>query len=273
MTQWNWRYLFWLNLPIGGLCLLASVVWFPHAKRPTASLHLDWVGAVLLLMLAGSFYVSTANSLTHPAFAAVGLGLSAVVLWFLLRFERRTAQPLLPIGLLTTPRFGWPLAAAFTTFIAAYFFTLLGPIYLQVVVRLSPAVTGMVLMAGPLVAIIANPLAGVAADRWSQPRVMQNGLILLLISGIGLVVLNGQLEPWLFIAISLLMAVGTSVFGTANSAFLMRQVTPAQRGAAGALTALLREVGLVLGVSLASTSFYGTLGALAGRLSRPPADH
>ena len=120
-------------------------------------------------------------------------------------------------------------------------------------------------MAGPLVAIVANPLAGMAADRWSQPHVMQNGLLLLLLSALGLVLLTGQFEPLAFLLVSVVMAIGTSVFGTANSAFLMREVTPEQRGAAGALTALLREVGLVLGVSLASTSFYGSLGVLAGQ--------
>ncbi|WP_125579290.1 MFS transporter [Lacticaseibacillus suibinensis] len=262
LTHWDWRYLFWLNLPIGGLCLVAAVLWFPRTAS-RQRLHLDWGGTGLLMALAIVFYVSTASSLTQPGLALLGLALSGGLLWLLVRWEQHRPHPLLNLALLKTPAFGWPLAAAFTTFVAAYYFTLLGPIYLQVVVGLSPAATGAVLMAGPLVAIVANPLAGMAADRWSQPRVMQNGLLLLLVSALGLVLLTGQFEPLAFLLVSVVMAIGTSVFGTANSAFLMREVTPAQRGAAGALTALLREVGLVLGVSLASTSFYGSLGALA----------
>ncbi|MCI1987165.1 MAG: MFS transporter [Lactobacillus sp.] len=265
LTHWDWRYIFWLNLPIGLVCLVAEWGMFPKSHPAGAPQHFDWGGAVALLGLASSFYIGTANLMTRPLVAGVGLVLFAGLLRWFVRHEAQAPVPLLRLPLLTSPEFGLPLWAAFTTFVAAYFFTLLAPIYLQLVVHLSSQTTGLVLMGGPLLAVVVNPLAGVVADRWSQPRVMVAGMWLLVASTLGLVALNGALEPGALLILSLVLATGTSFFGTANSAYIMGRVPSADRGAAGAINSLLRELGLVLGATLASASFYGGLSAVSGR--------
>mgnify|MGYP004467432971 CR=1 FL=1 len=266
LAHWDWRYIFWLNVPIGLVCLLASWWVFPRQKKTRPLKHFDWAGGEALIGLAISLYAATALLMTRPLLAAGWLLGFSGLLWWFIRHEATAVKPLLQLRLFAAPTFVLPLGAAFCTFVAAYFFTLLAPIYLQLVVHLSSALTGLVLMGGPLIAIVGNPVAGVAVERWSQVRVMVVGITLLVGSTLGLVGLNGKFEPLALLGLSLVMAIGTSLFGTANSAYLMSRVHAEGRGAAGAMNSLVREVGLVLGVTLASASFYGSLTAIGGHV-------
>ena len=157
------------------------------------------------------------------------------------------------------------LLAAYKSIMAAYFFTLLAPIYLQVVLHTSSQHTGLILMIAPAIALVANPIAGWLTDRYPQVRVMQWGMVLLVLAEIGLVLSNGQHEPWVLGGLSILISIGTAVFSTPSNTLIMSSVPAEQRGMAGATNSLTREFGMVLGTTLATTTYYGSLSMLAGR--------
>jgi hypothetical protein len=95
---------------------------------------------------------------------------------------------------------------------------------------------------------------------------MRIGMVIMLIAQLGLIALSGVGEPWWVIIWSVISVIGTALFTTAANTRIMTGVTAAHRGAIGALNSLAREVGMMLGVSVASGIYYGILSQTAGKM-------
>ena len=148
-------------------------------------------------------------------------------------------------------------------YIGAYFFTLLAPIYLQVLLGLPVALAGMLLMLPPLISLVANPLAGVLSDRVDQGRLMQVGLGLLVLSNLAFALVPGGQQLWPFILVAMTFAVGTALFTNPNSVMLIQSVDAKMRGQVGAATSLARQLGMSIGSAFSSLVFYQVLAVVA----------
>lgn len=266
LANWGWREIFWVNVPIGVVCLVLSVWTLPKNVSHLQNARFDWLGVGGLILLAGGFYAVSVLAGRQPVIALAGLAVIGLILWGWLHLEKRQSAPLFEASLLKGEKVATPLLASFLSFIAAYAFVLLSPIYLQLVVHLDSRITGLVLMAGPLAALVANPLAGVLVDHWGQATLMRIGMVIMLIAQLGLIALSGVGEPWWVIIWSVISVIGTALFTTAANTQIMTGVTAAHRGAIGALNSLAREVGMMLGVSVASGIYYGVLSQTAGKM-------
>ncbi|MCF6418426.1 MFS transporter [Furfurilactobacillus rossiae] len=259
-----WGYIFWINVPLGIICLIAECFIFPRPGKLSRP-NVDWLGVGDLIVLAVSFFVASSVIMTHPLWATIGLIIFFAMIAVFVYHERRATRPLLNLNLLKNSAFTQNVVAALISFVVGYFFTLLAPIYLQIVLKYSSQVSGLLLMASPIVALVANPIAGTLTDKFNKQRVMAAGLIILLLAQIGLVLSNGHVEPIVFIGVSALIAIGTAVFGTPNNTLIMQSVSTADRGMAGSINSLMREFGLVLGTTLSTLTFYVHLSFDAGR--------
>lgn len=265
LAQWDWREIFRLNIPIGVVCLAVSWWALPANAPHPQKVAFDWLGAVGLMLLASMVYVLSMIAGTQLLMTLGGVIVIGLGVWLWLRHERRHATPLLNVELITQPQIAKPLLTSFLSFIAAYAFVLLAPIYLQLVVHLDSRLTGIVLMAGPLASLVANPVAGMLVDRHSQATIMNAGMGLMLVAQLGLILLSGKGEPTWLITLSVLSVIGTALFTTAANTRIMTGVDADHRGAVGAVNSLARELGMMLGVTLTSAVFYGVLSQQGGQ--------
>ncbi|MFT9201227.1 MAG: hypothetical protein ABF488_11445 [Lentilactobacillus hilgardii] len=90
---------------------------------------------------------------------------------------------------------------------------------------------------------------------------------LLILAEIGLALSHGQYESWVIGGISILIFIGTEAFNTPSNTLIMSSVPTDLRGMAGASNSLAREFGMVLGTTLATSTFYGSLSLFVGRTS------
>lgn len=156
----SWHAIFWVNVPLGLACLLIEWFIFP-IQKPVVSiqrLKIDWQGTLWLVLAAVSFYFLSSVALTHPVMALLGLIILIGVLVQFILSERHSEKPLLNFRIFTYPLFTRSMLASFMSFIASYFFTLLAPIYLQVILHVTSQLTGLLLMIAPVVALAANQL-------------------------------------------------------------------------------------------------------------------
>lgn len=127
---WSWRGIFWFDVTFGLAAMTAAAVVLPESSDPRAG-RVDTVGTVLgaagLAALVFAIINGESAGFTSPAvlglFCVSAVAAAGFVVW-----ERRTAHPLLDIGLLRVPRFATPNLIAgccyFATF-AIFFFTAL----------------------------------------------------------------------------------------------------------------------------------------------------
>ncbi len=158
----SWRWIFYINLPIGALALAVVAAEVPgHLRR----VHhvIDYLGAaVLTLATSGLVLFTSLGGTTYPwgsrpviAMGAAGAVLLAVFVWV----ERRAAEPVLPLHLFANRTFSVTSAMGFIVGFAMFGAVTYLPVYFQVVKGMSPTSSGvqlLPLMAGLLVVSTAS---------------------------------------------------------------------------------------------------------------------
>jgi Arabinose efflux permease len=137
----SWRWVFYINLPIGAVALVVITVVLP-ASSPRRKHTIDYLGAVLLAGFATTVVLATSwGGTTYPWGSPEIIGLFAasvvfIVAWWLA--ERRAVEPVLPLRLFRNPVFrvsaAISLAAGFALFGSISFL----PLFLQVVTASRP---------------------------------------------------------------------------------------------------------------------------------------
>jgi EmrB/QacA subfamily drug resistance transporter len=158
----SWRWVFYVNLPVGVVALVVTAVVLPGRSR-TVQHVIDYLGAVLIAGTASCLVLLTSlggNTYGWGSAPIVGFGLGAVVLGvaFVL-VERRAVEPVLPLHLFDNRVFVASSAIGFVVGFAMFGAITYLPQYMQVVQGVSPTVSGLRLlpmMAGLLVTSIGS---------------------------------------------------------------------------------------------------------------------
>jgi len=250
-SAFSWQAVFYINLPLGILALAGSFAWLRESNDPAAR-RLDWPGQATLA--AGLFLLVLAllrgnqdgwgSSRILAALAGGGMLLLAFVL-----VERRSREPMLPLGLFRHRAFTGAQVAAFS--ISASFFALFLYItlYLQEVLHLSPLEAGLVYLPGTIVMFVVSAASAQLGDRTSPGALISGGL-LLAAAGLALMTLADAHSTWLALLPGLLVVcVGTGLVNPALGAVALGSVDTAQSGLAAGINDAFRQGGIAVGVA------------------------
>jgi EmrB/QacA subfamily drug resistance transporter len=150
-AQHDWRWIFYLNLPLGIVALIACdrvLRLVPHRRREH---RIDWLGAVLLvgavvcLLLALSF--GGHGGWAWSSAGIIGLFLASAVLaaGFVLA-ERRATEPVLPLRLFRERTFATANATTFVLGFGMFGAIIYVPLYLQIVKGATPTQSGLLML-------------------------------------------------------------------------------------------------------------------------------
>jgi EmrB/QacA subfamily drug resistance transporter len=158
----SWRWIFYINLPIGVLALGVIATAF-HSRRDQAKHRIDYLGAVTLAGGLAAIVLYTSLGGTTYAWGAPGmLALACAGVVLLLAFplvERRAAEPILPLALFSNRVFSVTSAIGFVIGIGLFGAVTYLPLFLQLVRGYSPTISGLLLtplMAGLLITSIVS---------------------------------------------------------------------------------------------------------------------
>ena len=253
----SWRWVFFVNLPVGVATFAVTLLRVPESRDPRAA-RPDFAGfATFSLGLAAlvlGLIRSTADGWTSPVVTG-SLAASAALLCAFVAVEARSAAPMLDLKLLRVPTFDGGLAAAFA--ISASLFSLLTylVIYVQNILGLSPVATGVRFL--PLTAAIFVT-AGVAGRLTSHvPRRALIGPGFALIA-VGLLLMRGLTahSQWTHLLAGMIVAgVGAGLVNVPLVSTAVGVVEPARAGMASGINSTLRQVGIATGVAALGTIF------------------
>jgi EmrB/QacA subfamily drug resistance transporter len=170
----SWRWVFYVNLPVGIIALVAIAFALPASASREAH-KIDYMGTVLLAAAATCVVLLTSWGGTTYAWSSpviIGLGIAAVFLavaWWV--SAGRAAEPVLPRRLFRNPVFsvgaGISFAAGFAMFGALAFL----PLYLQVVRGVSPTISGVYLLPMVLGLLVTSVTSGQLISRLGRYKV------------------------------------------------------------------------------------------------------
>lgn len=176
----SWRWIFWINIPIGILAILSSK-YFLQYDKPTPDKKLDWKGFGLIIIgLSALLYGANdlgAEGFTKKAIAylMIGITLTSAFVWH----SRRQRSPLVDMRLFQRPGFTNACTIAVLTGAAMYGGLLLLPLYLLRNIGMTTTDTGLSFVILGLGSAIALPVAGTLCDRYGPARVCFGGGVLL----------------------------------------------------------------------------------------------
>lgn len=254
LAQFSWSSIFLVNVPIGILGVLLGYRFLPVHKRKMGE-TIDYLGFILLSVTILSMYaciqfVQTGTILQLQVFLLFFLFLGSFLLF--VYWEKKVAKPLLQLELFRAKIFSESLLSAFLVFISAFFYTMIMPFYLQDIKGYSPRNAGLIMMVFPIVQVILAPVAGYLADRYNKRYLTIVGLFLLTLGQISYFAWHLDTTLAVIIPSIILSSVGNSLFQAPNNTVIMNAVDSKFLGIAGALNALARNLGMVLGVALST---------------------
>jgi MFS family permease len=242
--QLGWRFIFWLNLPLG-LILLA--VTFLLLKGDWAEAHgekFDLAGSALLgiSLIAAMYGFSTLPSLTSGLTALAGL----IGIIFFVLFEKRVLHPIVNIDLFRRNTvFAFSNLAALISYAATFAVGFLLSLYLQKVKALSPQAAGLILVAQPFVQAVFSPLTGRLSDK-HEPRTLASlGMIGTLLGLIMLAFLGTATPLWYIVICLIILGLGFALFSSPNTNAIMSSVERPVYGVASATLSTMRQMGMM----------------------------
>jgi EmrB/QacA subfamily drug resistance transporter len=173
----SWRWIFYVNLPIGGLALLALIFLMPSFSPPEGSKpRIDYAGAALIiagvvpillgLNLAGSVYAW----LSWQILCLIGGGLLIMVLLFVYqaRLERSGGEPIIMPRFFRNKVFSISLVITVITFAGLFGCVAFLPLFLQGVLGVSPTASGLTLTPMMLAVTVSSSLSGLLISKWGR---------------------------------------------------------------------------------------------------------
>jgi EmrB/QacA subfamily drug resistance transporter len=254
ITYIDWRWIFFINVPIGIAALIATFVIIPDL-RPGRSHGLDVIGvilataglfAIVFSLIEGQRYSwgEFAYGVTIPEIIAAGVALIVVfVIW-----ERYQAEPLVPLSLFAERNF-----AVANWIAAAISFGLLGlilpiTIYLQSVRGFSALTAGLTLAPMSLTSMVFAPFAGRLADRIGGKYILTTGISLFAIGFGTFAFVAGPDSTWLtFLLPAIVAGAGMGMTFAPMTTVAMRNIQPRVAGAASGVLNTTRQLGAAIG--------------------------
>jgi EmrB/QacA subfamily drug resistance transporter len=248
----GWRYVFWMNVPVG-LFILAISFWMLEGDWADAKgARFDLAGSALLGVALLTMMLGLARLPSAMAVTLLFVGLVSLILF--VRYESRIDYPVLEIDLFRhNTVFAMSNLAALINYAATFAVGFLLSLYLQRVRGLAPQDAGLVLIAQPVVQALVSPLAGKLSDR-SEPRTVASLGMAITFLGLTLLVFLDEATPLrLVVGCLAVLGLGFGIFSSPNTNAIMGAVERRFFGVAGAMVGTMRHVGMMVSMGLVMT--------------------
>ncbi|MDG6920295.1 MAG: MFS transporter [Nitrososphaerota archaeon] len=252
VTFLSWRYIFFINVPIG---VVATVVGYVvlRDKTPKVKSAIDFLG--MLLFGLGLFSLLTAlTEITGSGVTPVSEAEAAAAVPLLVGFvlwERHCSSPLLDISVLRKRVLAASMSAAFFQSLASFAVLFLVIMYLQGPRGLTPWDASLYLIPGYILGGSMAPFAGRLSDRLGAREVASVGLVLQALGILAYTTLALGTPLFIVVLASVLNGAGTSAFFPANNSAVMASAPRRSYGMTSGLLRTFSNVGMVSSFAVA----------------------
>lgn len=279
----SWRWAFGINLPLGLLVAIGTLIYVAESRSPEAVSRPDFVGAILSVLGIGSIVVALIEGRTYgwlmsissesfvgrewtgispiPVFIAIGLVALSAFWRYELGLNRAGKTALLDLSLFSIASFRNGNIAAAIVSLGEFGLLFALPLWLQNVLGYSAFGTGAILLALALGSFVASGAAAQMTGKQGPVKVVRLGILLELIgvAAIGAVI---SVETSLYLLLPGLFVYGIGVgLATAQLTGVVLADVPVERsGQASGTSSTTRQLGSALGIAILGTVLFTSFG-------------
>jgi EmrB/QacA subfamily drug resistance transporter len=257
----SWRWVFYVNLP---LCVAAIVLVsrFLHERLEHRSHAIDVLGALSLSAAVGAFLLALQG---NPAQATPLYGLAVLMVCVFVWQERRAPEPLLPLGLFRRRVIGLSVMISGLVGVVLYGQNAFVPPFVQGAMGHPPTVAGFVLAAASVSWPIGSTIGGRALLRWGYRAPCVIGCVILAGGFAAMGLLPPTAPLVLPFALEFLLGPGFGLTLNLTTLSMQDAVGWEQRGVVTGVNQFARNIGGILGLSVAGAMFSAGVNQVSSR--------
>jgi EmrB/QacA subfamily drug resistance transporter len=256
-SAWGWRWIFFVNVPIGVVAI--AITFSKVAKSKDLQAHrVDWVGFVTF---SGSlfclvFALVRGNDLGWTSATIVSLLVASVVLMgaFIVN-ELRTPEPMLDFGLFRIPAFVGVSIVAFTIAASIFAMFLYLTLYIQDDLGFNPLPAGIRFLPLTLLAFAVAPFAGRLTVRVQSRYLLAFGMLLITGGLLAMATTNPQSAWTVLLPGFILCGIGIGTVNPVLASGAISVVQPQRSGMASGANNTFRQVGIATGIAVLGAIF------------------
>src|SRR3954468_4316337 len=266
LSEWHWKAIFWVGVPIGILGTIWSIRSLKELGVRTPG-RLDWAGILsfgigLTVLLTGITYGiqpygESTTGWTNPwVLGAIAFGLLCLVAFCLIELQSKT--PMVHVRLFRSTSFGMGNLAGLMSSMGRGGLQFMLIIWLQGIwlplhgysFESTPLWAGIYMLPMTAGFLVAGPLAGSLSDRFGARPFTVGGMLLMAATFVALVMIPVDFNYWVFALLVFLNGLGGGIFTAPNTAAIMSSVPAAERGAASGVRATFFNAGSSLSIGI-----------------------
>lgn len=263
----EWRWIFYVNLPVGAVAVLLALLFVPESRDESAPRSIDWAGVLALSggLLGIMFALTRGNEEGWTSGIVVGsvaVGIALLALFVLI--EKRVRFPLIDLTLFRNPTFVVACLSA-GLFSAAVFgsqpFTSL---YWQNFMGYSPLKGGLAFIPATFLVAALMPVSGIVGQKLGHRLrfIIMAGSLSVAVSFVYLLALevdSGYVDG--FLPALLLRGFGIGLVMSASSYAVVSSMPVAKSGLASGTLTMARNIGTSVGVALFGAIYLSSVGS------------
>lgn len=266
ITYLSWHYIFLINIPIGIAAYLFGKKHLPMS-RSSNNVSLDKSGAstfvISTILIFSSIMLSQQLSFSN-IYILLALIFGIIIFALFIVIESKVKNPMLDLSLFKTRSFSVNLFCAFISFAALSTVSVIQPFYLSDILKFRPSEISWIMISYPIVLFIVAPLSGSLSDKIGSKKLTLLGLLITSIALFLMSFFNEHSSKLTIVLVLCLLGFSNGLFQSPNTNLIMSSAPKNKLGIAGGTNALVRNLGLVFGVSLSTSILYYRMSSIAG---------
>ena len=256
--SYSWRWIFYVNLPIGVVAVLMALAYLPDPKEVRKIASIDWTGILLLILGIGSLQIVLERGESEDWFSAryimVLTGVAALALLSFIWRELTAEHPVVDLHVLRDRSLALGTVFTFILGFGLYASVFIFPVFAQNLLGFTAMQTGLILLPGSLATAVTMPVVGRLLQKGAPPQIL-NALGFLCFFGFTYVLSHSTLASsrqdffWPLI----LRGVGLGLLFVPLTTVALSGLRGKDIAQGAGLTNMMRQLGGSFGVALVAT--------------------
>ncbi len=263
----HWSWIFFVNVPIGILAIVASFVLIPESKDESAEQRLDLPGLLTsgIGLFAFTYGLIEANTYGWTSGRIIGaFVIAAAMLTAFVLLEMRQRLPMLDLSLFRNRTYTGANIAVLLVALAMFGVFFFVSLYMQGILGFSAVQTGAAFLPMTVLIILVAPIAGRTSDRVGSRWLMTAGMLLVATQLLYFSRLDEHATFWNLLPGLLVGGAGMALVMTPSAAAAVRALPVDKSGVGSAVLNASRQVGGSMGIALMGAIMAHQVGGLTG---------
>jgi EmrB/QacA subfamily drug resistance transporter len=255
IDSFNWRYIFYVAVPVSALAILMGSLFLPQREETGARMRFDWLGFVLLVTALSCLLTGLSNGQRegwHSGYIVTLFTIALAATAGFVLWQLRAPEPLVNLRVLGNAQFTGAATVACIFGVGLFGLVYLVPLFVQTVQHLTPLAAGLLLMPAGLALGVFMPVCGYLSDRTPARTMIISGLVCVCLSAWWLVDADANTGFWLIAGCVVLSRIGLALIKPALNLAALRSLRPELLGQGAGMINFARQLGGAFGVNLLS---------------------